>query len=314
VYWRKQYETGLLVLAPLLQRKDLEAYLLQEVVGLSVDASLQAGWFEKALQYLEMVPVCPPAAESDQPGLTKLQGDLFLKLGDFAAARACYEQEIHSGSFVRRFLGLFSSAWSWLLEDHREEAFPLIEQALAAWFELDNESGHSYVFDNEPVCIGRVHIGDDGPGLCVKQVCEFLLQKEADLAPKLRGQLSYLLYLYFVGYYENRLKPVWEQKEEHEQLLVQAAQLFDHPLLSKDLYYVYQDKGDLPMAVEYHLRWCIQSLARDSDGFDVDDAEFATESEEAMSQQVRQRIHEKAWTLLQAHQTTSIVEAVFLPF
>jgi tetratricopeptide (TPR) repeat protein len=314
VYWRKQYETGLLVLAPLLQRKDLEEYVFQEVVGVSVDASLQAGWYEKALQYLEMIPISPPVAESDQPGLTKLQGDLFLLLGNYAAARACYGQEIHSGSFVARFLGLFSSAWTWLLEDHREEAFPLIEQALAAWFELDNERGHSYAFDNEPVCIGRIHIGDDGPGLCVKQVCELLLQKEDNLAPTLRGQLSYLLYLYFSGYYENRLKPVWEQKEEHEQLLVQAAQLFEHPLLSKDLYYVYQDRGDLPLAVEYHLRWCIQSLARDGEGFDEDDAEFAAESKEAMSQHLRQRMHEKAWAQLQAHQTTSIVEAVFLPF
>jgi tetratricopeptide (TPR) repeat protein len=314
VYWRKQYETGLLVLAPLLQRKDLEEYIFEDAVGLSVEASLQAGWYEKALQYLEMLPISPPVAESDSPGLTKLQGDLFLQLGNYAAARACYGQEIHSGSFVARLIGLFSSAWTWLLEDHREEAFPLIEQAIEAWFELDNERGHSYAFDNEPVCIGRIHIGDNSPALCVKQVCEWLLQKEDDLAPKLRGQLSYLLYLYFSGYYENRVKPVWEQKEEHEQLLVQAAQLFDHPLLSKDLYYLYQDRGDLPLAVEYHLRWCIQSLARDGEGFDEDDAEFAAESEEAMSEQVCQLIHEKAWTLLQTHQTTSIVKAVFLPF
>lgn len=314
IYWRKQYETGLLILAPLLQRKDLKEYVFQEVVGLSVDASLQAGWFEKALQYLELLPVVPPVSDSDRPGLTKLQGDIFLQLGEYASARACYEQEIQSGSFVARFLGLFSSAWAWLLEDHREEAFPLIEQALGAWFELDDESSHSYAFDNEPVCIGRVHIGDDSPALCVKQVCEMLLQGEADLAPTLRGQLSYLLYLYYSGYYENRLQPIWEQKEEHEQLLVQAAQLIEHPLLSKDLYYVYKERGDLPLAVEYHLRWCIQSLARGGDGFDEDDAEFVAESEEAMSQEQRQSIHEKAWTLLQAHQSTSIVQAVFLPF
>jgi len=314
VYWRKQYETGLLVLAPLLQRKDLKAYVFEEAVGLSVEASLQAGWYEKALQYLEMVPVGPPVAESDRPGLTKLQGDLFLLLGEYATARARYLQEIGSGSFVAHFLGLFSSAWTWLLEDNREEAFPLIEQALMAWFELDDERGHSYVFDNEPVCIGRVHIGDDSPALCVKQVCEFLLQKEADLAPRLRGQLSYLLYLYFSGYYENRLQPVWEQKEEHEQLLVQAAQLFEHVQLSKDLYYLYQERGDLPMVVEHHLGWCIQSLAKDGEGFDEDDAEFSAESEEAMSQTLRQRIHERAWAQLQAHQTTSIVEAVFIPF
>ena len=81
VYWRKQYETGLLVLAPLLQRKDLKEYVFEDAVGLSVEASLQAGWYEKTLQYLEMVPVGPPVAESDRPGLTKLQGDLFLQTG-----------------------------------------------------------------------------------------------------------------------------------------------------------------------------------------------------------------------------------------
>ena len=107
IYWRKQYETGLLVLAPLLQRDDLEKYLFEEAVGLSVEAALQAGWYDKALQYLKLIPISPPVAESDRPGLTKLQGDLFLHLREFAAARASYEQEIQSGSFVAHFLGLF---------------------------------------------------------------------------------------------------------------------------------------------------------------------------------------------------------------
>ena len=203
IYWQKQYETGLLVLAPLLRRDDLEKYLFEDAVGLSVEAALQAGWYDKALHYLELIPICPPMAESDRPGLTKLQGDLFLHLGDFGAARASYEQEIQSGSFVGQFLGHFSNAWAWLLEDKGDRALPLVDQALTAWFELDDESGHHYVFDNEPVCIGTVHIGDDSPALCVKQVCEALLQRDANLAPTLKGQLSYLLYLYFAGYYEN---------------------------------------------------------------------------------------------------------------
>ncbi len=314
IYWRKQYETGLLVLAPLLERNDLEKYRFEEVVGLSVEAALQASWYDKALQYLKLIPISPPTAHSYSPGLTRLQGDLFLHLRDFAAARASYEQEIQSGSFGAQFLGLFGCAWAWLLEDKGEKALPLIERALAAWFELDDESGHDYAFDNEPVCIGTVHIGDESPALCVKQVCEALLQGDADLATTLRGQLSYLLYLYFAGYYENRLDRVWKQKAEHEQLLLQAAQLIEHPLLSKSLASMYEERGDLPMAVEYHLRWCIQSFNRDSERFDQDDAEFAPENEETLNQELRQRIHDKVWAQLQAYQSASMIEAIFVPF
>jgi len=190
IYWRKQYETGLLVLAPLVQRNDLEKYLFEDAVGLSVEAALQAGWYDKALHYLKLVPISSPAAGSAWPGLTQLQGDLLLHLKDFTAARASYEQEMQSGSFVAHFLGLFSCAWSWLLEEKGEQAFPLVEQALAVWFEQDDESDHDDAFDNEPVCIGTVHIGDESPALCVKQVCEALLHGNADLAPALHGQLS----------------------------------------------------------------------------------------------------------------------------
>lgn len=314
IYWRKQYETGLLVLAPLAQRNDLEKYLFEDVVGLSVEAALGAGWYDKALQYLKLVLISPPVATSAWPGLTQLQGDLFLLLKDFPAARASYEQEMQSGSFVARFLGLFSCAWSWVVEEKGEKAFPLVEQALALWFEQDDEDGHDDVFDNEPVCIGTVHIGDESPTLCVKEVCEALLHGNDDLTPTLRGQLSYLLYLYYAGCYAHRLDGTWKQRAEHEQLLVQAAQLFEHPLLSKSLSSLYQERGDLPMAVEYHLRWCVQSLARDGTSFDVADAEFDAESEEAVSQEMRQRIHEKAWAQLQAHQSVATVEAIFIPF
>ena len=314
IYWRKQYETGLLVLAPPLQRGDLEKYLFDDVVGLSVEAALQAGWHEKALQYLELIPISPPTADSDKPGLTKLQGDLFLLQRDFAAARTCYEQEIQSGSFVAQFLGLFSCAWSWLLEEKGEKALPLVERALAVWFERDEASSHYYVFDSEPVCIGMIHIGDESPALCVKHVCETLLQGDVNLDQTLRGQLSYLLYRYFAGYYENRQKLVWEQKGEHEQLLLQAAQLFKHPLLSKSLSFYYEERGDLTSAVEYHLRWCIQTFSRDDEHFDEDEAEYATESEEALSQELRQSIHSTAWSQLQAHRTASIVGAIFIPF
>jgi tetratricopeptide (TPR) repeat protein len=314
IYWRKQYETGLQVLAPLLQRDDLEQYQFEKVVGLSVKAALQAGWHEKAREYLELIPIAPPAADSYWPGLTKLHGDLMLLQRDFAAARACYEQEIQSGSFVAQFLGLFSCAWSWLLEEKSEKALPLVERALAAWFELDNARHHNYAFDSEPVRVGGIHIGDESPALCVRQVCETLLQGDVNLAQTLRGQLSYLLYCYFAGYYEIRQDEGWEQKAEHEQLLVQAAQLFEHPLLSKALSSLYEERGDLPMAVDFHLRWCVQSFTRDSEHFDGDDAEYAAQSEEALSQELRQRIHDRAWAQLQAHQTASVVEAIFIPF
>ena len=182
------------------------------------------------------------------------------------------------------------------------------------WFEQDDEDGHDYAFDNEPVCIGTVHIGDDSPALCVKEVCETILHGDADLAPMLRGQLSYLLYLYFASCYAHRLDGVWEHKAEHEQLLVQAAQLFEHPRLCKSLSSLYKERDDLPMAVEYHLRWCVQSLAGDGKSFDETEAEFDAESEEALSQELGQRIHEKAWTQLQAHQSATVVEAIFIPF
>ena len=314
IYWRKQYETGLPVLAPLLQRNDLAKYRFEDAVGLSVDAALRAGWYDKALQYLKLVPTSPPVAESAWPGLTQLRGDLFLLLKDFTAARASYEQEIENGSFVAHFLGLFSCAWSWLLEKKGEKAFPLVEQALSVYFKQDDESDHDYAFDNEPVCIGTIHIGDESPALCVKEVCESLLHGDADLAPTLRGQLSYLLYLYYAGCYAHRLDGVWEHKAEHEQLLVQAAQLFEYPLLSKSLYYLYKERGDLPMAVEYHLRWCVQTLTRNGEHFDEGEDEFDAESEEALSQELRQRIHEKAWAQLQAHQSAMVVEAIFIPF
>jgi len=68
------------------------------------------------------------------------------------------------------------------------------------------------------------------------------------------------------------------------------------------------------MAVEYHLHWCVQSITRDSERFDKADAEFAAESEEVPGQELRERIHEKAWAQLQAYQVAMMVEAIFIPF
>ncbi|BCL78846.1 tetratricopeptide repeat protein [Ktedonobacteria bacterium brp13] len=138
----------------------------------------------------------------------------------------------------------------------------------------------------------------------------------------IKGQLSFLLYTYYKSYYELRSRIVWEKREEHEQLLLQAASLFDHHQIQEELSSYYLRKQDFARAVYHHLRGCILLYQCDEDAYSQDHSNYSIEDEEdtddkedkELSIEQSQAIHETAIALLQEHQSPSLIRAVFLPF
>jgi len=311
--YRKQYEAALVILVPLVDRDERS----EEAVAWTIDASIEAGLFEKAHQYLDVLPSTSSSSKrsrSYEAGLAKLRGDLFLRQANFKEALACYEQERQGEVFVARFLGTFSCAWVWLLQEEREQSIALAKEGAALWFEQDDVLERSYALDDEPISIGLVHIGDESPATCVKRVCERLFADEAFSDPALKGQLSYVLYRYHAAYYERRSPDLWRQKAEHEQLLLQAAQLYPHPFMSEDLSPLFLEMGDVPRAIAHHLAYCMHLFAREPEDFEDEYAEFAYGKVTITTEEERRRIHEAALGLLLACHDTRVIQGVFLPF
>src|SRR6266700_2266870 len=311
--YRKQYEAALVILVPLVDRDERS----EEAVAWTIDASIEAGLFEKAHQYLDVLPSTSSSSKrsrSYEAGLAKLRGDLFLRQANFKEALACYEQERQGEVFVARFLGTFSCAWVWLLQEEREQSIALAKEGAALLFEQDDVLERSYALDDEPISIGLVHIGDESPATCVKRVCERLFADEAFSDPALKGQLSYVLYRYHAAYYERRSPDLWRQKAEHEQLLLQAAQLYPHPFMSEDLSPLFLEMGDVPRAIAHHLAYCMHLFAREPEDFEDEYAEFAYGKVTITTEEERRRIHEAALGLLQAHHDTGVIQRVLLPF
>src|SRR6266704_2221812 len=310
--YKKQYEAALVILAPLVDRDERS----EEAVAWAIDASIEVGLFEKARHYLDLLP---PTSHEKGPfshsevGLDKLRGDIFLRQGNFKEALACYENERQSGAFVANFIGTFSCAWVWLFQEQREQSTALAREGAALWFEQDNGQEQYYAFDYVPISIGPVYFGDESPALCVRQVCERLLADDVLLDPALKGQLSYLLYRYHVTYYEDRPSVMWKQKAEHEQLLLQAAQLYLHHSMSGDLWPLFLKMGDIPRAIAQHLTYCMHLFARKPEYFEDEYAEFAYKVT-ITTEEERRRIHETALGLLQACHDTGVIKRVFLPF
>ena len=289
----------------------------EEAVAWSIDTSIEAGLFEKAHKYLDALPLISSTSRrsrSYEAGLARLRGDLFLHQANFEEALACYEQERQSEVFVDRFLGTFSCAWVWLLQEQREKSIALAKDGAAFWFGQDDALERSYALDDMPISIGLVYIGNESPALCVKQVCERLLTDDALPDPALKGQLSYLLYRYHATCYEDRPRLVWQQKAEHEQLLLQAAQLYPHPAMSEDLSFLFLEMGDVPLAIAHHLTYCMHLFAREPEDFEDEYAEFAYGKVMITTEDERKRIHEAALGLLHACNDTGVIQMVFLPF
>src|SRR5581483_5831636 len=309
--YKKRYETALDILAPLVNQDERS----EEAVAWAIDASVGAKLFEKAHQYLDALPANLSADDpSYKVSLVKLRGDLFRYQANFEQALACYEQERQSGAFIDTFLGVFSCAWVWLLQEQKEKAIALAAEGATLWFEQDDLLERRYALDDLPISIGIVHIGSDSPALCVKQVCERLLADDTFLDPALKGQLSYLLYQYYDHYYENRSPDLWSQKTEAQQLLLQAAQLYPHPLMSEALSFLFLDMDDVPQAITHHLRYCKLLFAREPEYFEEEFAEFAYEKVSITTEDERRKVHEAAFGLLEACGESETIEAVFLPF
>jgi tetratricopeptide (TPR) repeat protein len=340
LYHLLNYEGALMMVKPLLAQPTPP----QEAVACAFWAAQQAGRFEEALAYTECMHVSP--YRHCGPSMAKVKGDLYLIAGKTDEAIAYYEQETQSGDFEGMFIGYFCIAKAWLTQGQVSKAAAAATQGATLWFANPNSSQCDGVFDPEPFSIGtetdQAHIGEHF-SRCVKEVCEALLAEEQGAERSLKGQLSYLLYHYYTEYRPD------ETGETLTELLLQAAQWFEHPHMSQDLAYHYLGRGDVPLAVRHHLMYSLwqfstlktyQPLPPVSDDTDESrsgrwykrqwefrssTAEFTigdeTEEDEGAAQQiqdmsvdVRHECHEIAWKFLQAHQDSDIIIAVFLPF
>ena len=304
--YQKQYEVALEVLTPLISEDGRS----EEAIAWAIDASIGAKFFDKAHQYLDTLPSNPNADEqSHEASLIKLRGDLFLYQTNFEQALACYEQERQGAAFVDKFIGAFSCAWVWLLQEQKEKAIALATEGALLWFGLDDALERRSVFD-VPICIGLVYIGDESAALCVKQVCERLLADDAFPDAALKGRLSYMLY----QYYDYHASNLWSQQPEARQLLLQAAQLYAHPLMSDELMPLFLDMGDVPQAITHHLISCTFSFTQEPGDFEEEYAQFAYEKVSITTEDERRKVHEAAFGALEGCTDAGMIEMVFLPF
>lgn len=305
---RMQYETALEILAPLVNQEERS----EDAVAWAINASIKAKLFEKAHQYLDALPSCSHVdVRSYETSLAQLRGDLFRYQTNFEQALVCYEQQRQGEAFADKFLGAFNCAWTWLLREQKEKAIALAAEGAALWFEEGDE--RYSVLDTLPIKIGMVFIRNESAALCVKEVCERLLANDVQLDIALKGQLSYLLYQYYDQRYGPHSPDPWSQKAEARQLLLQASQLYPHPLMSDALSSLFLKIGDVPQAITHHLISCKFFFAREPEYFEKEYAEFAYEIS-VTTEDERQKTHKAAFGMLEACDDAETIKAVFLPF
>jgi tetratricopeptide (TPR) repeat protein len=339
LYHLCNYEGALMVVTPLLAKSDPS----QRALACAFWASQKAGLFEKALAYTESMHKSP----FQGPGLAKAKGDLYLASGKIDEAISSYEQETQSGDFTAMFIGFFSIAAAWLTQQQTSKAIAAAAQGAYLWFANPNDSQCDEAVFHEPVSIGMgadwVYIGNESISDCVKDVCVALLAEEQQVELPLKGQLSYLLYKYHTNHRSA------EPEKNQTELLLQAAQWFEHPHMSLDLAYHYRSAGDLPLALQHHLAFCLWQFATlktyhplppASDDADesrsgpwykqqwefhsyiaqfiyydeMEEDEEAVQETQCMAEEVRRECHEVGWKFLQAHQDPDVIVAIFLPF
>jgi tetratricopeptide (TPR) repeat protein len=309
--YQKQYEVALEVLTPLISEDGRS----EEATAWAINASIGAKLFDKAHQYLDALPSNPNADEqSHEASLIKLRGDLFLYQANFGQALACYEQERQRAAFVDKFIGTFSCARVWLLQEQKEKAIASAKEGAQVWFEHNDSLERYYGLDALPICIGAVLISNEDPALCVKQVCEQLLADDTLSDAALKGQLSYLLYQYHAQCYDHRAFNTWSQQPEARQLLLQASQLYSHPLMSDELMPLFLDMGDVPQAITHHLISRTFFFSCEPGDFEEEYAQFAYEKVSITTEDERRKAHEAAFSALEGCNDTGMIERVFLPF
>jgi len=253
LYHLRNYEGALIAVTPLLAQPDPP----QRALAYAFWASQKAGLFEKALAFTESMHKSPFHCHG--PGLAKVKGDLYLASGKIDEAISYYEQETQSGDFTAIFIGFFSIAATWLTQQQTSKAIVAAEQGAHLWYANPNDFQCSDAVFHEPVSIGTgadwVHLGDESLSECVKDVCVALLAEEQQVELPLKGQLSYLLYKYHTTHRSD------EPRETLTEHLLQAAQWFAHPHMSQDLSYHALRTGDIPLAVQHHLAYCLWQFA-----------------------------------------------------
>jgi tetratricopeptide (TPR) repeat protein len=247
LYHLCNYEGALTVVEPLLAEPEPPLRAL----ACAFWASKKAGLFEQAVSYIERMHQGPFRG----PGLGKLRGDLHLASGQIHEAIACYEQETQSGDFTAIFIGFFSIASAWLAQQQTSKAIEASAQGALLWFANPSDTQCDDAVFHEPVSIGItgdwIHIGDESISQCVKDVCVALLADGQPVELALKGQLSYLLYTFHIHERPNESQETWIG------LLQQATRWFEHPHMSQDLAYHYKEAGNLPLAIQHHLRYCL---------------------------------------------------------
>lgn len=320
--YREQYEAALLTIAPLVQRDDLLHVEFMRMIHIGIESSLAVKLYNKASSFLNLIDVSSPEDHYLVTTVRRMKGDLALAQHQFADARTYYEQDMQSDVFADQFLGLFCCARSYLLEGKDDNSLSLVRQATTLWFNHRDYSEQYEAMTFNPPYLGGYIDGTEGSVTHVKEVCEAMLGKDECLDPCIKGQLSFLLYIYQKNYYEQFINVEWEKIEAYEPLLSQAASLFDHPQVQEELSSYHKRKRDFAQAVYHHLRGCILLYQYDEDGYSEDSSNYSIENEEGaggeekneLSLEQCQAIHETAIALLQEYQPPSLIRAVFLPF
>ena len=283
----------------------------ENIVALAVAAAISMEHYEEAIKYIDMLTV-PTWGGDYCAGIDKLRGDLYLRLQQVDLAHACYLQESRSGSFFSHFLGLFSYAWTWHLQDQDELAITCAQQAADAWFQHNDTWERDHATANTPIFFGEIFVGDESQAECIRMVCEWLLLGKAPLVDQsLAGQLRYLLY----GYYMLGAHASQEEENTYAPLLLQSFKEFPHPFISKTMSRLYLKQNNLPLAVKHHLICAVYHCSTFPDDFYPLYAEFSPEDLAMdITEDSRRMIHQEALAQLQACSNTDIIKLVFAPF
>ncbi len=300
-------DTAIQILSQQLQQSPAS----ENVVALAVAAAIRKQRYEEAIEYLD-TPAASLWGSSYCAGIDKLRGDLFLRLQQIDLAHTCYLQASRSDSFFSHFLGLFSCAWTWHLQDQDEHAIACAQQAADAWFQHTDTWERDHATANTPIFFGEIFVGDESQAECIQMVCEWLLQGETLLIDQpVAGQLRYLLYDYYVlGAHANR-----EEENIYTPLLLQAFKEYPHPFISNTMSRLYLKQNNLPLAIKYHLIYAVYHCTALPDDFYPLYAEFSPEEMAVdLTEDLRRDIHQEALAQLQACSDADVIEFVFAPF
>ncbi|MGE0526861.1 MAG: hypothetical protein AB7P49_07355 [Bdellovibrionales bacterium] len=242
-YPGKDPKESLAVLSPLLDKD--EPYPL----WLAYEAAKDMGDLEAALAFVERLK----PTNGEQISISKIKGDLNLKLGNVDAAIEQFNREIASKvDGERKIIGLFSRAFANLQKGDVSQAAKDAENAAQMCFDLDECDFHA--------C--RVEFAEGysdmcGVDECVFEVCRAFISG-IDISPIKRDSEAFGQLCYLFSKYESTESGIEDEDSDEPNFWVaKAAEVLSHPVLSGALSDQLRLEDNFPEALEHHMRYCI---------------------------------------------------------